>query len=188
MLSDQRQIHGLPACRTLGGHRLRQFVHERDTVVARRIQVRQGQKGVRLQRIADQDRSGFAELDVHGRKAASKHVVVHRGQIVVDQSTSVHHLDGGAGVGEHVRRRVGQCAGSQTEQGAGALPAMQGGVAHRRHKLGLTVVFGAEKTGKRLFDPLCAVLHPDLRQQPAGCAAGLPAQTAERGIASLVIV
>src|SRR5439155_13040924 len=52
----------------------------------------QGQQGV-----AGQDRQRLAELLVTGRQATAKVVVVHGGQVVVDQRIRVNHFDRGRG-------------------------------------------------------------------------------------------
>jgi hypothetical protein len=50
-----------------------------------------------LQRIAREQRRRLAERDVAGRSPAAHRVVVHRGQVVVDERVRVDHLDRGAG-------------------------------------------------------------------------------------------
>ena len=54
-------------------------------------------EGQRLQGFAGQDRGRLVEGLVHGRAAASQIVVVHGGQIVVDEGIAMQELDGGAG-------------------------------------------------------------------------------------------
>ena len=58
--------------------------------------VRERDEGLRLQRVAGEDRGRFVEGDVHGRLAATQRIVVHRRQVVVHQRIGVHqfHRDG----------------------------------------------------------------------------------------------
>ena len=54
---------------------------------------RQHLESQRLHGVAGEHRLGDAELHVHRRLAAAKHVVVHAGQVVVDQRIGVDQLD-----------------------------------------------------------------------------------------------
>src|SRR5690606_24874443 len=76
-----------------------QFRHQRDA--HRRVGVAGGvgqhAEGVGQQRIAGQDRGGLVIGLVDGGAAAPQRVVVHGGQVVVDERIAMHHLDGEAG-------------------------------------------------------------------------------------------
>ena len=50
----------------------------------------------RQQRVAREDRGRFAERLVVARASPAEVVVVHRGQVVVNQRVAVHQLDGAA--------------------------------------------------------------------------------------------
>ncbi len=91
---------------------------------------RQQLEGQRLQRVAGQQRGGLTELHVHRRLAAAQDVVVHAGHVVVHQRIRVDQLhragraQGCFGVSAH------GLAGSQHEQRAQPLAAIEHRVAH----------------------------------------------------------
>jgi hypothetical protein len=58
---------------------------------------REEAEGERQQRVAGEDRERLAVDLVAGRPAAAQVVVVHRGQVVVDEAVGVDALDGGRG-------------------------------------------------------------------------------------------
>ena len=90
-------------------------------------------EGEVLEGVAGEDGDGFSEGDVAGGLAAAEVVVVEGGEVVVDEGIGVRHLDRGAevsgacgdlaGAGYHTR-------GLHAEDGAEALAAGEGGVAH----------------------------------------------------------
>ena len=69
---------------------------------ARHRLVREQVEGEHLQRVAGEDRRRLVERPVRRRPAATQVVVVHRGQVVVDERIGVDQLDGGG-------RRVERC-------------------------------------------------------------------------------
>jgi hypothetical protein len=83
---------------------LRQCLHQRGS--ARRVGVAGGIgeqfEGERLERVARQHRRRLIPLHMHRRLAAAQVVVVHAGQVVVDEAVGVQRLDR--------RRRRTDCA------------------------------------------------------------------------------
>src|SRR6185437_6602622 len=81
--------------------------------------------------VCGEDGDGLSVRDVAGRLAAPEIVVIERGEIVVDQRVSVHHLDGGAEVRSSRRQFMRDAAsGFHAEDGAQAFAARKGGVPH----------------------------------------------------------
>ena len=92
-----------------------------------------GLEGEGLEGVAGEDGDGFAEDDVTGGLAAAEVVVVEGGEVVVDEGVGVEHLDGGAEVGDargEVGRAGDHACGFHAEDGAEALAASEGAVAH----------------------------------------------------------
>jgi hypothetical protein len=95
--------------------------------------VREEVEGKRLERVAHEDGGRLVPLAVDGGLAAPQVVVVHAGQVVVDEAVGVERLDrrrradGATGVGDAEER-----GGFDDEEAAEALAAV-GGVAHPLH-------------------------------------------------------
>jgi hypothetical protein len=105
-------------------------------------------EGLREQGVAREDRDAFAENFVVGELAATIIVVIHRGQIVVDQRVSVNAFDC-AGVGKSgFHRAAAGFRGRDAEGGAQAFAAGEKRVAHRFVDGGGLHFFG----GKRLVE------------------------------------
>ncbi|MCY1518254.1 hypothetical protein D9M68_529660 [compost metagenome] len=130
--ADAGQIDGLAAGHALAAGRARQQaaqkgLHGRGHLVALGGEQLEGQ---RLQRVAREQRVGFAELHVHGGLAAAQHVVVHARQVVVHQRIGVDEF-GGAG---RTQRGVGVAAdrfiGREHQQRPQPLAAVEHGIAH----------------------------------------------------------
>ena len=93
------------------------------------VGVRFGQQaeGLDEQRVAGEDGGRLAEFLMVGRFAAAEIVVVHRGQVVVDEGRAVDQLYcGGEPVGQGRAERVGKRGG---DEGTDALAAVQRGIA-----------------------------------------------------------
>jgi hypothetical protein len=89
-------------------------------------------EGERLKRVAGEDRGRLVEAAVHRRLAAAQVVVVHGGEVVVNEGVAVQELKRGAGL-QHAGllmtkhpRRLDQ------EKRPQPLAARQHGMAHRR--------------------------------------------------------
>ena len=81
--------------------------------------------------VTGEDGDGFAEDFVRGGLAAAEIVVVHAGEIVMDEGVGVDALDG-AGEGEGLGGFAADDLGAgEADDGAEALAAGEDGVAHR---------------------------------------------------------
>ena len=93
---------------------------------------------LRQQAVAGQDRHAFAEDHVAGRPSAAQRVVVHRGQVVVDQRVGVNELERAGGRQRQrapLRRRLrrwprDRFGGREREQRPQPLAAGEEAVAH----------------------------------------------------------
>ena len=93
-------------------------------------------EGLGVQPVPGEDRDVLAELDVARRLSPAQVVVVHRGQVVVDERIRMDQLDR-AGERQHLSLLQAQCAcGREREHRAYALAAGQKRVAHRLLKAG----------------------------------------------------
>ena len=103
-------------------------------------------EGQRQQRIAREDGGRLAELDVTGRLAAAKIVVVHGRQVVMDQGIAVHQLDRRADAQGAALGHAEHAGGGQYEKRPKALAPVQGGIAHGREnpRLGPVGFFGQQ--------------------------------------------
>jgi len=88
-------------------------------------------EGEREQRVPGEDRDGLAVDDVAGGLAAAEVVVVHAGEVVVDERHGVHHLDGRGGGHRPGLGPTHHGARGQAQRRAHALPARQQRVPHR---------------------------------------------------------
>ena len=109
-------------------------------------------KGEGLQSIARQKRRILSERLVVGGLAAAQVVVVHAGQVVVNQRVGVNHLDR-AGKGQR-RLRFAAAEGVECkhQHGAHALAARLQAVAHGLDQLSLAAVERRQITLQRVFD------------------------------------
>jgi hypothetical protein len=79
-------------------------------------------EGEALQRVAREERRGLVELHVAGGLAAAQDVVVHAGQVVVDERVRMDHLDRGRGDCAAARRRLDELAAAKTSIARTRLP------------------------------------------------------------------
>ncbi|EKE16589.1 MAG: hypothetical protein ACD_10C00905G0003 [uncultured bacterium] len=86
-------------------------------------------EGQRLQRVTGQNRGGLIPFDMHGRQAAAQRVVVHRGQVVVDERIGVQRLDRGGGRDRGFRTQAQHAGGFQRQKPAQAFAA-RAGIGH----------------------------------------------------------
>jgi hypothetical protein len=129
--ADRGEVERLAAAHAQGRRGMRQFAHQRRARAIRQIRVGQHLERLGLQRVAGQHRGGLVERDVHGRLAAPHRVVIHAGQVVVNQRVHVHVLDRERRAVERGERRLGDLAGRVDQQRTHALAAAQHRVAHR---------------------------------------------------------
>ncbi len=86
-------------------------------------------EGVGEKRIAGEERGGFVEFLMCGGAPAAEVIVVHAGQVVVDQRVGVHALDGDGG-GQGVGLLPEELGGGEHQHGAEALAAGLHGITH----------------------------------------------------------
>jgi len=116
----------------------------------------------REQRVAGQDRDGLAEDLVRRRLAAAQVVVVHGGQVVVDQAVRVDHLDGAGQRHQRVFGAAHRLARGQDEEGANALAAREKAVADGAVDGGRPIRLRGQGGIERGLDP------PPPRLEPGG--------------------
>ena len=87
-------------------------------------------EGERLQGVAGEDGGRLVEGAVHRRLAAAKVVVVHAGQVVMDQRIAVQKLDRRAGAQRPLARAPEQAGGLDGEERAQPLAAAEHRVPH----------------------------------------------------------
>ena len=88
-------------------------------------------EGQRLQAVADQQRGRLCRIR-HGRSAAAtQHIVVHAGQVVVDQRIDVDAFDGAGGERRALPAWRQNLAGGMASSGRTRLPPPRVRVAHR---------------------------------------------------------
>ena len=126
-----REIRRLSADHALGTRRAAEFQHHLGDERAVRRRRRDHLERVRVERVAGEDRDRFAELLVARRSSAAEVVVVHRGQVVVDQAVRVHELDGARRAEDDGFLRAGRARAEQHERGTQPLAAAEDAVAHR---------------------------------------------------------
>jgi hypothetical protein len=88
-------------------------------------------KRQREQGIPGQNRQGFAKLLVTGRAAAAEIIIVHRGQIIVDQRVGMHHFQGATRGNGKFRLSAAGFAGQHRQYWAKAFSPGQQAVRHR---------------------------------------------------------
>jgi hypothetical protein len=101
-----------------------------------------------LQRVAREERRGLVELHVAGGLSAAKHVVVHAGQVVVDERVGMDHLDRR---GRHLQAISGRRRLSRGEHSIARtrLPPVQRRIAHRIvQRSGATRGWGRSSPGR----------------------------------------
>lgn len=118
------QIHHLPARQPIGAHRGTQAAHDLHHALGRHAFGVRGHvlEGGGQQRVARQDGHVLAVEHVVSGLAAAQLVVVHGGQVVMDQAHRVDHLEGhrhGHGRGLVAAKHL---AGSQAQDWPNPLP------------------------------------------------------------------
>ena len=105
------------------------FAHARSGIAHRRRAEHAERR--RLQRVAGEQRHRLAERDVRRGTPAAQRVVVHAGQVVVDQRIGVDHLDRCRHRVDHRDVGVRELAGRVGKERPHPLAAAQHGIAHR---------------------------------------------------------
>ncbi len=83
------------------------------------------------QRVAGQDRGGLVERDMGGRAAAPQVVVVHGGQVVVDQRIAMNHLERRTGPERPLALEAERPGGLDHEERPQSFAAPERRIAHR---------------------------------------------------------
>jgi hypothetical protein len=111
----------------------------------------------RQQPVSRQDRSRLVERLVSGRAPSSKVVVVHRGQVVVDQRIAMHALDRRARAQRRHAIRAQRASRLNGEKRPQPLAAAERTVAHRvqdalrPHDLAGPRLFRQQRIERRLY-------------------------------------
>ena len=141
-------------------------------------------EGARQQRVAGQDRDRLAEHHVRGRLAAAQVVVVHRGQVVVDQAVGVDHLDRAGERHQLARaRRRRPRRHASTSTGRMRLPPGEQAVAHGAVDRRRPLASRPAAPGRAPRPPPRAAPH-SRRGALAVCSPALTARSPRRGSAS----
>jgi hypothetical protein len=82
-----------------------------------------------LERVTDKDRGRLIPCLVNGGPPAPQVIVIHAGQVVMDEAIGMHAFDGGGGVKRLLRRHAKQPSRFQYKKAAQAFAAVAG-VAH----------------------------------------------------------
>ena len=177
-------IHDLPAHHAAAPGGIRQHADRRDPHLRRKpAGTRQHPEGIQCQSVACQQCRRLAEHAVVGRASAPQRVIVHAGQVIMDEREGMHHLNRRR---ERQRRRsipAEQAAEFQRQRRTHPLPPGKQGVAHSLVQSSVTATvlsaliqpvqesihlcrilfqYGAGKRGgiRRAYLPLClSVVH-----------------------------
>src|SRR5690606_32291693 len=90
-------VGGLPPDHAVATCGVRERADQLDAAVGGHRGLGQDREGLGEQRVADEDGGGLAEPDVDRGLAAALVVVVHGGEVVVDERVGVHELEGHGG-------------------------------------------------------------------------------------------
>ena len=116
-------------------------------------------KRERQQAVAGEDRGRFAKFLVARRQAATQVVIIHRGQIVVDERVCVNHLDGG-GRGGRLSIFATRCSRRhEHEDRPQSFTGREQTVAHRFDKGSRGGFFGSKQIAQICLDKVLAVGH-----------------------------
>ena len=158
------QIRDLPGDELQRAAGLRHFQHEVAVGVARPAFRQRGDlEGLREQRVAREHGDAFAEDFVVRWFAATEIVVVHRGQIVVDERVGVDTLDGAR---ERQGVSLATAAGlrrRERERGPHAFAAGEERIAHRLVDGGWLGLLGREQGVERFVDGGAAGVEPSVQ-------------------------
>jgi hypothetical protein len=163
--SDGLEIDLLPArhAARAGGERERFNHFELRARVVGKALIGEELERRRLKGIADEERRGLVELDMHGGLAAAQDVVVHARQVVMHQRVRVDQLDRARRDLETLGRRVSDFACGESEQRPHALAAFERRVAHCLVQARGSDVRCRQKARERAFHARLHVAHPGLK-------------------------
>ena len=105
--------------------------HRKSALVRRQLGFGKNLESQRLQCIADQQGGRLVVFDMAGRPAAPQHVVVHAGQIVMDQRIGMDQFDGTGGCIDLLRIGAECLTGGMAQQWTHTLAATERAVTHR---------------------------------------------------------
>lgn len=105
------------------------------------------------QGIAGEQGRGFIELFVRGRTPPAEVIVVHAGQVVVDERVRVHAFEGHRCWQGRIAAGAAQFCGGEGEHGTKSFPTAQQTVAHRGMQARGARRDGRHETFEAGFDP-----------------------------------
>jgi len=114
-------------------------------------------EGEGLEGVAGEERGGVVEGDVAGGAAAAQDVVVHAGEVVVDEGVGVEALDGGGRAACDIVVGAAGFGGRGAEDGAQAFAAGEQRVAHGGVEPRRTDIGGGDEGLQGGFGPGTAV-------------------------------
>jgi len=117
-------------------------------------------EGLGLQRVADQEGSGFVVFHMAGRFAAPQAVVVHCGHVVVDQGIDVHHFNRRHGLFDGVLVGIAQFGCGEHQERAQPFAAAEGNVTHGFVQRVRHLVFRRQETLQQQFGLRLGFLLP----------------------------
>jgi hypothetical protein len=129
-------------------------------------------EGLRLQRIAREQRRRLAEGDVARRLATAEHVVVHARQVVVCERVRVNHLHGGRRPVDGIGIRFDELAGGVREKRPHPLASAEHRIAHCLDQPRRLAVASFERSDRAL--PRCVAGAPAPTRRTRGQGASSP--------------
>ena len=166
------QIGHLPRHHAIGARGVGQIHHhvaEDGAVHARPPAVGEQAEGVREQAVTGQDGHGLAEHLVAGGAAAAIVVVVHRGQVVVDERIGVDHLQRAGRRQHRLHPAAHRLRPRDHQHRAQPLPPREDAVAHGAVKGGGRAALGGQDALERRVHRARAVLHVGLEIEAHPC-------------------
>ena len=112
------------------------------------VLVQQDVEGGGLEGVAGEDGGGLVIGPVHGGTAAADVIVVHTGQVVMDQAVGVDAFEGAGGAQHRPLLDVEQIGRLKREEGPQPLAGAEGGIAHGFGQ----ARFGAVGAGQQLVE------------------------------------
>ena len=184
LLPDGREVNRLSAghaARTRSRRQEIEHVELPRRCYSRKV-LRQRVERLGLQGIANQQCGRFIEFDVAGGFAATQDIVIHAGQVVMDQRIGVDQLDSDGRNIEHAAVGAENCAGGMAQQRAHALAAAEHRIPHcvvqaTGRKLGrgqgglqggLGALLDASHPSREIHDGLCILFAATARAVARG--------------------
>jgi hypothetical protein len=124
-----------------------------------RIAIHQHLEGAGEQRVTGQNGGRLVEGAMAGGLAATKIVIIHRRQVVMNQRIGVQHLDRGRDSRGTGRRHGENMRHLHHQEAAQPLAAAEDGVAHRLDQPLLLPIRQGQQNIERVLDLLRPLLH-----------------------------